>query len=212
MVHEHNKTLLEIHEDVPADHYDTGISKNLFQKYWHARRFKEILEVITPVDGNVLDVGCHSGTFTQTILTKIGSKHIYGIDVSRSAIDLAKKRIPYGDFRVGDAQSLPYKSDFFDAAFCLEMLEHVDDPIAVINEISRVLKKGARFYCLVPSDNKLFKLVWFLWTIYYPHWRHAHVQSYSKNLLENTLQKIGFKIIKVHSFHAGMLKLVVCEK
>lgn len=212
MAHNHSKTLLEIHEDVPADHYDTGISGNLFQKYWHARRFKEVLKVITPVEGNVLDLGCHSGTFTAVMLPKIISRKIYGIDVSRSAVSLAKKRIPYGDFRVGDAQKLPYKDDFFDAAFCLEMLEHVDDPLAVISEAKRVLKKGAKFYCLVPSDNKLFKLVWFLWTMYYPHWRHAHIQSYSENILENSLKNYGFKILKVKTFHLGMLKLIVCQK
>ena len=48
-LHDH-KSLLEIHEDVPAEHYDVGIKRNLFQKYWHFRRFKEILKVIKPVD------------------------------------------------------------------------------------------------------------------------------------------------------------------
>lgn len=212
MGHLHSKTLLEIHEDVPADHYDAGIRSNLFQKYWHYKRFKEVLNAIVPVEGNILDLGCHSGTFTSEILTKIKTKQVYGLDVSHSAIDLAKKRIPYGHFEVGDAVKLPYKNDYFDAVFCLEMLEHVDDPIAVINEVKRVIKKGARFYCLVPSDNRLFKLVWFLWTMYYPHWRHAHVQSYRQNMLEDVLTKCGFKIISVNVFHFGMLKLVVSRK
>lgn len=62
-----NKSLLEIHEDVPADHYDKGIRKNLFQKYWHFTRFEEVLKNINPVYGPVLDIGCHSGTFTAKI-------------------------------------------------------------------------------------------------------------------------------------------------
>lgn len=211
MSHQH-KSLLEIHEDVPADHYDKGIKRNAFQKYWHWRRFREVLSKITPVEGAVLDVGCHSGTFTRAVLSKIGSKDIYGVDVSHSAISLAKKRIPYGHFEVGDAAKLPFKSEFFEAAFCLEMLEHVDDPMAVLNEIKRVLRKGSKLYVLVPSDNKLFKLVWFLWTMYYPHWRHAHVQSYNKNILEEVLKKIGFKVLEARTFNLGMLKLIICQK
>ncbi len=211
MSHNH-KTLLEIHEDVPADHYDQGIKRNLFQKYWHSKRFSEVLGVITPVAGPILDVGCHSGTFTQAVLTKTGSKDIYGIDVSKSAIALAQKRIPFGKFQTGSAEKLSYKSDFFDAVFCLEMLEHVDDPIAVLSEINRVLKNGSKAYILVPTDNKLFKAVWFLWTMYYSHWRHAHVQSYNKEVLETVLKELGFKIRKVKTFNMGMLKLIVCEK
>ena len=211
-MHTHDKTLLEIHEDVPADHYDVGIKRNLFQKYWHGRRFKELLSLINFVEGPVLDVGCHSGTFTSKILTKIGSQEIYGIDISKEAIKLAQKRLPHGHFQTGNAEKLPYRENFFAAAFCLEMLEHVDNPIAVLAEIERVLKKGAYLYILVPSESKLFKFVWFLWTMYYSHWRHAHVQSYHKNILEQIVKKIGFKLIKVKTFNLGMLRLIICQK
>lgn len=207
-----SKTLLEIHENVPADHYDRGIKYNLFQKYWHLRRFIEVLKVVREVEGPVLDVGCHSGTFTAKILKRVGSKKVYGIDISEQAISLAKKRIPFGNFRVGDAQKLPFKSDFFEAAFCLEVLEHVDDPVAVLKEINRILKKGGYAVLLVPSDDRLFKVIWFLWTLYYPHWRHAHVQSFKERTLESIIELVGLKISKQKSFHQGMLKLVVAEK
>lgn len=207
-----NRTLLEIHEDVPADHYDQGIKKNLFQKYWHWRRFVEVLKVIKPVEGPILDVGCHSGTFTQHLLKKTGSQDIYGIDISRSAIALAKKRIPFGYFQVIDAVKLPFKNNFFDTVFCLEMMEHVDDPVVILKEIKRVAKVGSRIYILVPSENRLFKLIWFLWTMYYHHWSHAHVQHFSKGLLERLIKEIGFKIITVKTFHSGMLKLIVAQK
>ena len=209
--HDH-KTLLEIHEDVPADHYDQGIKRNLFQKYWHSRRFNEVKKIIKPVSGSVLDVGCHSGTFTNVILSKMGSNNIYGVDISPEAIRLAKKRIPFGHFEVADAAKLPFKNDFFDAVFCLEVLEHVDDPVAALKEIYRVMKQGSYGVILVPSDNKLFKLVWFLWTMYYPVWRHAHVQSYSNGTLEKIIQGLNLKIKKVKDFNLGMLKLIIFEK
>ena len=206
------KTLQEIHEDVPADHYDKGIKDNLFQKYWHWRRFKEVLSVIKEVDGPVLDIGCHSGTFTEKILRKIKSKKIYGIDISPRAIELAKKRIPFGNFQVADATNLPFKDNFFDAVFCLEVLEHVDDPKKVVDEIKRVLKISGYAILLIPTDNKLFQIVWSLWTLYYPVWRHAHVQSFSENVLEELLKNAGLKIDLVKKFNLEMLKIIVVSK
>lgn len=207
------KSLLEIHEDVPADHYDRGIKVNLFQKYWHHKRFSEVLKAIEPVNNNpVLDVGCHSGTFTLNNLPKLKTKKIHGIDVSPSAIKLISKKIPYGHFEVADATKLPFKNNQFSAVFCLEMLEHVDDPVAVLFEIKRVLKKGGYTVILVPSDNRLFKIVWFVWTMYYSHWRHAHVQSFTSDQLDRLIKKLGFKITVNKTFNLGMLKLIVARK
>ncbi|TSC63540.1 MAG: putative methyltransferase [Microgenomates group bacterium Gr01-1014_93] len=206
------KTLIKIHEDVPADHYDKGIKNNLFQKYWHWRRFREVLKMVNSVDGPILDIGCHSGTFTEKILKKIGTREVYGIDISESAIKKISKRIPYGHFEVADAASLPFKNDFFDLAVCLEVLEHVDNPQKVISEIKRVLKKDGKVVMLVPADNKLFKIVWFVWTLYYPVWRHAHVQSFSGQGLEDLIKSAGLKIKYIKTFNLGMLKFVVAKK
>ena len=206
------KTLLEIHEDVTADHYDRGIKRNLFQKYWHNSRFNGVLKVIQPVGGPVLDVCCHGGTFTKVILSKIGSKDIYGVDVSHSAIQYAQKKIPFGKFKVADAAKLPYTNNFFNAVICLEVLEHVDNPSQALSEIYRVLKKGGYTVILVPSDNRLFKIVWFVWTLYYPVWKHAHVQSFQNSTLEDLIKKTKLKIDKVRIFNAGMLKLIVARK
>lgn len=207
-----HRNLLEIHEDVPANHYDEGIKTNLFQKIWHTRRFLEILKIVKPLNGRVLDVGCHGGTFTQKLLDKIGTRKIYGIDISSSAIGLIRKRIPYGKFEVADAESLPFEDNFFDACFCLEMLEHVDYPIKVLSEIYRVLKVGGYAIILVPTDNKLFKFIWFFWTLYFPVWRHAHVQSFKNDELEKTLTELNFKNVNSKTFNLGMLKRVICFK
>lgn len=210
-MHDH-QSLVGIHEDVPANHYDRGLKVNIFQKIWHNRRFSETSRIVKPVSGKILDVGCHGGTFTQVVLKRIGTKQIYGVDISHSAIEYIQKRIPYGHFQVASAEQLPFKTGTFDAVFCLEVLEHVDNPVRVVSEIRRVLKKGGYGVVLVPSESKLFKTIWFLWTLYYPVWRHAHVQNFSGNKLDEVISEIGLKIIKSKIFNLGMLKLVVFEK
>lgn len=202
------KTLLEFHEDVPADHYDLAIANNIFQKYWHLRRFTEVDKFVTAVEGKVLDIGCHGGLFTSRLRKRIGSGKIYGIDISANAIKKAGERIPGGSFRVADAEYLPFKNNFFNAVFCLEVLEHVDHPEEVLSEIKRVLKSGGYGIILVPTDNLLFRMTWFLWNLKYKVWTHTHVQSFTNSKLENLIKKNGFKIVSLKTFHLGMLKLV----
>ena len=204
--------LAEIHANVSAEHYDLGIRNNLLQRYWHYCRFKEVLAMAGTIDGQVVDIGCHSGLLTSRLCKVLRIREIYGIDISVQAIKRAKQRIKDGNFIVGDAQKLPYLANDFDAVFCLEMLEHVDFPGKVLKGMYRVLKKSGIALVLVPTDNLLFRTVWFLWNLRYPVWKHVHVQSFRGDLLEEMAKKVGFKVEKVKTFNLGMLRLVKLKK
>lgn len=206
------KTLKEIHEDVPADHYDKGIKSNIFQKYWHSKRFKMVLESIDFKSDNFLDIGCHSGLFTKKIVSVLGVKEVYGIDISESAIIKAKKRIKYGKFNVANAHNLPFRNNFFDCVFCLEVLEHVENPKEVLKEIRRVLQKGGIGLILVPTDNILFRVLWWIWNKFNPVWKHAHIQSFKADSLDELIVEGKFKILKVTYFNFRMLKIVKFKK
>lgn len=204
--------LINLHENVSPDHYDNGIKQNIFQRFWHLKRIKEIIKISVPIKGRFIDIGCHSGLLTKEIARYIKPKEIYGIDISTKSIEKARKRIKNGKFQVVDAHKLPFKDNFFDALFCIEMLEHVDYPKKVIKEIYRVLKKDGYAILLIPTDNLLFKIIWFLWNLYYPVWKHVHVQSFQNDSLEKIVKKEGFKIIFIKTFNFGMLKIIRIEK
>jgi SAM-dependent methyltransferase len=51
---------------------------------------------------------------------------------------------------LGDLQRLPFNDNTFDAAVCIQTLEHVNEPMRVTNEIGRVLKPGGRYYLSAP--------------------------------------------------------------
>ncbi len=116
---------------------------------------------------------------------------------------------------VGDAHKLPFNNNSFDAVFCLEALEHVADPLLALKEFKRVMKKGGYGVFLVPSDNDLFKIVWWLWLHFYPRgwvWRETHIQTYRNNYLPVACRKAGFKIVVDKKFNLGMLHLVKVQK
>lgn len=189
MKNDMNKSAVEFHRHVPPNWYYQSLKVDPLQKYWHKRRFSEIGKLIDSVDGEVLDVGSADGMFSKVILDKSRAKKLIGIEAVKSSVDWAKKHwrsVKNMEFRVGDAQKLPFESGRFDAVFCLEVLEHVETPKKVLQEFKRVMKKGGYGVFLVPSDSNLFKLVWYLWLHFYPRgwvWRDTHIQTYRNNYL-----------------------------
>ena len=210
------KSASELHKNVPPDWYYSSIKENVLQRYWHKRRFEEVGKLIEPVDGTVLDIGCADGVFTKVILDKTGANKIIAIDVLKSSIDWAKKHWKRNKkmlFKVGDIHKLDYNASYFDAVFAFEVLEHVHEPLMVLKEMRRVLNKGGYIIVLVPTENFIFRIVWFFWTKYRGKiWNDTHIQNYRNNRLNRVIEESGFKIIKDKRFLLGMLQAVKARK
>ncbi len=207
----------DLHVHVPANWYFESLKKDLLQRYWHSTRFREVKKVTTQAD-NILDVGCADGVFSNLIFKNTKAKKLIGLDVVKTSIDWAKRHWSKNKkirFIVGDAHRLPFKSNTFDAVFCLEALEHVASPKKVLSEFKRVMKTGGYGVFLVPSDNDLFKIVWWLWLHFYPRgwvWRETHIQTYRDNYLPVACKERGFKVELDKKFNLGMLHLVKVRK
>ena len=68
----------ELHENIPPDWYYRSIQENIFQRYWHKRRFEEVGALIEPTGGRILDIGSADGVFTKVILDKSKASKIIG--------------------------------------------------------------------------------------------------------------------------------------
>jgi SAM-dependent methyltransferase len=53
---------------------------------------------------------------------------------------------------VGDLARLPFGDAIFDAAICLEVLEHLPEPLLALQELHRILRPGGRLYFSVPMS------------------------------------------------------------
>ena len=206
----------DLHKDVPPDWYFKSIRENMFQRYWHKRRFEEVGKIIEPTGGKILDVGCADGIFTKLILEKSKADKIIGIDVLKNSVKWAKKhwkRNKKMKFMVADVHKLPFKAGSFDGVFALEVLEHIFKPNEVLGEIKRVLKKNGYAVLLVPSESVLFKIVWFLWRFSGRMiWKDTHVQEFNNSSLVELLKSVGFKIEEDRKFMLGMLHLIKVKK
>jgi arsenite methyltransferase len=123
------------------------------QAYWggtkHYGGLKATRELIKLLDLRedkyVLDIGCGVGATACYIAKRYGCK-VVGIDISDKMLDWAKKRAKREkveqivEFRIADAQSLPFKDDIFDAAICESVTAFVEDKSKAVREYIRVTK------------------------------------------------------------------------
>ena len=135
-----------------------GISEPEFsyfgvQAYWGATKHfggfmatEELAELCRIAeDKYVLNVGCGVGITACYLAEKYGCR-VVGIDISERMIDWSNKRAKREgledrvEFRVADAQNLPFEDSLFDAIFCESVTAFVQDKQRAVSEYVRVTK------------------------------------------------------------------------
>jgi ubiquinone/menaquinone biosynthesis C-methylase UbiE len=86
----------------------------------------------------LLDVGCGPGLAARTLAAKIGS--IAGIDACDAFIEIARRRLPKGDFRVAEMEALPYADHTFDLVTGFNSFQYAASPVNALREGRRVAK------------------------------------------------------------------------
>lgn len=105
-----------------------------------------------PATITVLDLGCGAG-FLANDLARAGLR-VTGVDLSPDSLAVARAHDSTGtvDYRVADALALPFPDASVDVVACMDLLEHVEDPSALVREAARVLRPGGLF--LVHTFNR----------------------------------------------------------
>lgn len=206
--------LNKIWRQVPVDYYDEGIKTNLLQKIWHTYKLRTFKKIVKDRKINsILDVGCASGMLTNEISKTFLKSKIYGVDIYEDALVFARKKYPSVNFIVADAHKLPFKTNTFDLTVCYETIEHVVDPLKVLEEIRRVTKKGGISILAMDSGSLLFRIVWFLWENSKGRvWKGAHLHPFTHRQLENIIKKSGFSIKQKYFSHLGMEVIFLLTK
>jgi SAM-dependent methyltransferase len=90
--------------------------------------------------GALLDVGCGPGLAAQTMAKKIGKTA--GVDASAPFIEIARARVPGGDFRVAEMEALPHTDGSFDVVTGFNAFQYAASPVKALREARRVAKPG----------------------------------------------------------------------
>lgn len=93
-------------------------------------------------EDSYLDAGCGSGMAAQ-IASERGAR-VSGIDAAPELLALARKRVPAGDFKAGDLESLPFGNDSFSCVTGFNSFQYAGNPGVALREAKRVAKPGAK--------------------------------------------------------------------
>jgi SAM-dependent methyltransferase len=101
---------------------------------------------------SILDVGCGTGANLK-MLAAYGKAE--GVDISSQAVDFCRQR-GLDSVKLGPIEHLPYDNGSFDLVTALDVIEHLDDDVAGLREIRRVLRRDGRVLLFVPA----FMFLW----------------------------------------------------
>lgn len=176
------------------------------KKYLLFRYIKKALDE-KPGMIRILDVGCGTGAAVIEMKKLFGTRvHVYGIDVVRLQIDLAKEKIlQHGidaTLQWYDGQQLVFPDNFFDVVYTSDVLGHVHNVPGWLHELSRVLRPGGRLAMF--SESAVGKHAYIRRYLLSrgvntdPH-AEQHISLYQKDELRQILKDAGFSIEQMYS-------------
>jgi SAM-dependent methyltransferase len=91
-----------------------------------------------------LDAGCGNGAFTEVLIGRCAPASVAAVDPSEGQLAYARTRpgAKMAQFRVGDAQTLPFENNAFDAAVMALVISFLSDPTKAARELARVVRPG----------------------------------------------------------------------
>jgi SAM-dependent methyltransferase len=163
----------------------------------------EVFSLI-PMPHEVCDVGCGNGLFTAALKKNTGCV-LTGIDGSPYALQQASQLGFDALHKIDDfcSDRLPFSDETFDLVICKDVLEHLLSPDHLVQEISRILKCGARALIHVPNHFPISGRLKFLFSNnidpfgYFPkskRWEFPHIRFFNKNSL---LQLLGLHSLQL---------------
>ena len=127
-------------------------------KYLGGLKLKYCLDDLEGVSGKILEIGCGGGAMTRAIKRHRPDLKVHGLDLSKSALSVAREMggdIAYGS---GDAHKLPIAPGTYDAVVMLDILEHLPDPKEALVEVHRILVPGGLFHLYCPLEDDIRNL------------------------------------------------------
>lgn len=107
---------------------------------------------------SLLDVGCGPGTITVDLAERVAPGRVAAVDQEQSVVEEAAALDTGIEFSVGDVYDLGFADDTFDIVHAHQVLQHVPDPAAALEQMRRVCKPGG---IVAVRDADYAAMVWY---------------------------------------------------
>jgi len=209
------------------------------KRYLSSLRFSHMIHFVKTLETKpkrILDIGCGTGFFSNEMKKIYPKATIYGLDVSKKAIAIARKTYPKVNFIFGDAeQELSFEDNFFDLIISGEHIEHLKDVDTYLIEVNRTLNQhgililttpnlgswlnrtlllfGLQPFYLEPSLRKTLPILTYFGKTFPEDLNSlpsGHLRLYTLNMLEKLLKHYG--LMKVDVKGTTILKGLVLKQ
>lgn len=165
---------------------------------WNEFLLPELAAVLQP-QHKLIELGCGQGHVLRYIAETglLPAKNICGMDQSLVAVDFVRAHIPAAHCFVGDLHKLDLPDASFDFCLLMETIEHLTDPLPVLQKINRLLSPAGVLYLSFPN---YLHLPWYLVRILAekfdkPNWINLQPvdKIYTVFTVKKYLQTAGFE-------------------
>ena len=156
----------------------------------------------------LLDLGCGAGLLTESLQTMYPTYSITGIDTSQACIDIAKQHTPNPAIQYlhqSSHQHLEAMSAEYDGITCLELLEHLNNPEACIQDIDQLLKPGG--ICVFSTlDRNIYSFLFGICFAEYvagivPKGTHKHEWFIRPSELDRVMRSYHYQRLSLKGIH-----------
>jgi SAM-dependent methyltransferase len=170
-------------------------------RHWWYRGRRTVLERVIadlrlPARARILDAGCGSGR-NMVEFARHGA--VTGIELSETSVCLARER-GAGEVIEGSVLEMPFEPDSFDFAASLDVIEHLEDDLAALRELRRVVAPGGALLVTVPAYQ-------WLWSGH-DEVNH-HFRRYTRRSLQRVAEQAGWQQVRTTYFNSLLLPAAI---
>lgn len=163
---------------------DLELSTNWF--YAWLEKLNQYIPIEKGRGRKILEVGCSIGAVSH-MLSKRGFD-VWATDISKYAVDKAKKLTPKAHFEVVDIQEKIKLKEKFDLVISFEVVEHLENPTLGIENMYTMIKKGGKMVLSTPYPHK--------WNYNDP----THINLKTPDEWIRIMSKVGLTKVECHKF------------
>jgi SAM-dependent methyltransferase len=161
--------------------------------FWYRARERIIVSTLQKEIGGfqgqrLLDVGCGTGRVLAAL--EEAGMNVCGLEVQLEGLRYARKRTN-APLVCLDAAQMPFVEQFDVVSLC-DVLEHIEDELALLRSCKKAMRAGGRILVTVPASMKLWSRFDEL---------DGHKRRYTKPHLRSVIERAGFGIISIEYFN-----------
>jgi SAM-dependent methyltransferase len=186
--------------DMKRAHYETLATHDV-DYWWFQTRHDVVLRMLKkhqPLsNGLLVDVGCGTGGFLSRFLNESsGNGNVHGLDVDSQSIAIAADRGVRASTMTGQTPTADDVPSSPTAMTILDVLEHLDDPIAMLTSMHAIASPRCVLVALVPAMNVL----WSPWDD-----RLGHRRRYDLRMIRSHVSEAGWTIQRARYIFPSMV-------